>query len=246
MKLQIIVDNYSKQQNLSTDWGLSCLLDNTLLFDTGWHEEIFWKNWETLGNCINDVNLLVLSHEHYDHVGSLNSILEKNPKIKVFLCKSSPNEFFENLRSRNISYIKTSDRFDKSANCIMQNPRGTIWLTEEFIFNYKGKVMAEQALVIKTEKGYSLLCGCSHPGIVLMINWVKRHFGIEEFYLVAGGFHLKDTAEDEIKEVVQQFKEANIKYIAPSHCTGETAQSIFKQEFKERFLPLGAGNILEL
>ena len=47
---------------------------------------------------------------------------------------------------------------------------------------YKGEYMPEQALVVKTNKGISVITGCAHPGIIKMLNTVQRNFQKEDIY----------------------------------------------------------------
>lgn len=37
-----------------------------------------------------------------------------------------------------------------------------------------------------------------------------------------------------------------VRYIAPSHCTGDTAKKIFKDVFKERFIQNGVGRTIKI
>lgn len=240
MKLEIIVDNYTNSSELRDDWGLSCLIDGWLLFDTGWHSEIFWHNWKKLGKDIKDVSRIVISHEHYDHTGSLKSILEEKNDIEVSMCRSTSNDFLKELEGLNIKIQFT----DEIYRCILDNDSLKIWNTREFLFSYKGKQMAEQALIFKTDKGFSMLCGCSHPGIIELIKAAKEDLEIEGFYLVAGGFHLKDTDENKIQKIVSEFGSLGVKNVAATHCTGKTAMSIFKSSYADSFIEMGAGKTI--
>ena len=49
--------------------------------------------------------------------------------------------------------------------------------------------------------------------------------------LLIGGFHLKDNAKNINEEIVRELKAIGVRRVAPLHCTGYTAQSIFKREY---------------
>ena len=62
-----------------------------------------------------------------------------------------------------------------------------------------------------------------------------------EIYLVLGGFHLLHLFEEKIREIIREFRNLHVKRVAPSHCTGEKAMQLFKEDYGEDFIKLGAG-----
>lgn len=72
-----------------------------------------------------------------------------------------------------------------------------IFVTGEIPGVYKDEYLPEQALVVKTKKGITVIAGCSYPGIVKILKKVKRQFPQDKLYFVFGGFHLKDTSKVE-------------------------------------------------
>jgi 7,8-dihydropterin-6-yl-methyl-4-(beta-D-ribofuranosyl)aminobenzene 5'-phosphate synthase len=103
-------------------------------------------------------------------------------------------------------------------------------------------VISEQALVIEKSEGICIITGCSHPGIVRLIEESKKIRPEKPIVLVAGGFHLRDHTEDEIREISSKFKELGVMNIGPSHCTGENAIKIFKSEWNDHFIRLFLGD----
>jgi len=80
-----VYDNEAKE-GLERDWGFSCLIesaDRRLLFDTGASESILSRNMEKLGIQKDEIEIIVLSHEHWDHIGGLSAVL--HPDAKVYL-----------------------------------------------------------------------------------------------------------------------------------------------------------------
>ena len=86
------------------------------------------------------------------------------------------------------------------------------------------------------------LTGCSHPGIVNIVRTAKEIFPDKDIALLAGGFHLIDKSAKEIREISNELKALNINIIAPSHCTGEQAIKIFKEEWGAQMIDFNLGD----
>ena len=91
---------------------------------------------------------------------------------------------------------------------------GEIWGTHE------NKPISEQSLIIKTEKGVSLITGCAHPGIILLLDFLKEKFPREPVNAVIGGFHLYKKEIRDIEAVLDKIKEYSPKILIPTHCSG--------------------------
>ncbi|MFH1381244.1 MAG: MBL fold metallo-hydrolase, partial [Candidatus Omnitrophota bacterium] len=68
----------------------------------------------------------------------------------------------------------------------------------------------------------------------------------DKFYLILGGFHLKDEAESDIGAVVDNLYRLGTKKIGPTHCTGETAIKIFKKKFDKNFIEAKVGQTVNI
>ena len=55
-------------------------MEHTILFDTGYSALGVPHNMEQLGLDLKEIEAIVLSHGHMDHLGALNVLLEKMPK----------------------------------------------------------------------------------------------------------------------------------------------------------------------
>src|SRR6478609_7773488 len=54
------------------EWGFAALVEvdgYRLLFDTGTHSDVVQKNVQSLGLNLDDVPEVIISHNHFDHVG---------------------------------------------------------------------------------------------------------------------------------------------------------------------------------
>ena len=79
MKVNIIFDKYTKEKSLRTGWGVSFLVDEKILFDTGENGSWLMANMESLNLEIDKIEAVVISHDHWDHTD--NALDFKNAKI---------------------------------------------------------------------------------------------------------------------------------------------------------------------
>ena len=230
----ILYDNYSFQDGLQADWGFSCLiqgLDQTILFDTGANQKILLANMEKLGTDPGSVDIIFLSHEHYDHTGGLKGFLDVNPEASVFL----PDFFPDNIK-KTISDAGSRMVFIDQPQPIIKGV---------FTTGVINGWIKEQSLVLETEKGLVLITGCAHPRITKIITFTKEYFK-QNIHLVFGGFHLGGFEEKEIREIIHLFRKAGVEKVGPTHCSGIEARTLFKDEYGKNFLELGTGKIWSL
>jgi 7,8-dihydropterin-6-yl-methyl-4-(beta-D-ribofuranosyl)aminobenzene 5'-phosphate synthase len=237
MKLRILYDNTIAERGYLPGWGFSCLIGEDLLFDTGEYPEILFGNMEQMGIESSQIKKVVISHDHYDHQGGLKMLLEKEKGLPVYIGSRFSEDTRKMIEGSGGRMIRGNDWEEIAEN---------VFLGEDIEFDYKDIQMSERGIVIRTAEGVTLLTGCSHPGIIKMSEGVRDHFVGEEIYLIAGGFHYKALEEGEIVERVENLQKLGIKKVAPTHCSGEIAQDIFKYYFKDNFISLGAGRVIEL
>ncbi|MFA5101478.1 MAG: MBL fold metallo-hydrolase, partial [Candidatus Omnitrophota bacterium] len=76
MNIKVLYDKNTTNKKLHTGWGVSFLIDDTILFDTGEKGESLLENMRSLGVDINKIEAVVLSHDHWDHTGGLWDLLK--------------------------------------------------------------------------------------------------------------------------------------------------------------------------
>ena len=81
--------------------------------------------------------------------------------------------------------------------------------------------LTEISLMVKTAKGFVLICGCSHPGLEKIIEVAKRKGKI---HAVLGGFHGFDKLE-KLKE---------LELVIPCHCTKKKKEILEKYPEKTK------------
>lgn len=235
-KVQIITlyDSYKVHSQTKTDWGFSCLVihgNDTILFDTGNREDIFFHNLKVIGVDITTVNSMVISHHHGDHTGNVFNVLAVNPGMKVFLPTSLEGDFETQVEA-------AGGKACVKSGC--KRIANDIYLSGEMGFQIR-----EQALVIDTKKGLVIIAGCGHPGIDRMVAKINELFQ-KEVFLVLGGFHTLDANREEAVEMIERISSLGVKKVAPSHCTGNLTIELFKDAYQTNFLENGTGKIIEI
>jgi len=235
MEIRIIAEASTELERISIGWGVSFLIDNNLLFDTFSNETVLKKNLLDASVDIEKVKYVVISHEHWDHIGGVWYILRENPTVKVFVCEGFTGEFKKKIRGFGAEIVEIKDPTEI---------KDSVFTTGEILSTYNNKPLPEQALVIKNDK-LTVITGCAHPGITKILEKVKEDFPYP-IGLVLGGFHLMDKSEIEMQKIVEDFVNIGVEKVAPCHCTGEKAVKLFQKEFKEDFIEIKSGVKLKI
>ncbi|MGC9356605.1 MAG: MBL fold metallo-hydrolase [Anaerolineae bacterium] len=223
-------DNNRGAEGLRTDWGFACLIEfeeRVILFDTGGDGPILLANMEALGKEPSMVDVVVLSHVHGDHTGGLAGLLEAGAEPEVYVPASFPAAFKQQV-ARDASLVEVEEPVE-----ILPG----VYTTGEV----EGRII-EQALVVETAKGWVLVTGCAHPGIVKMAAQAREVTG-GKIALVMGGFHLRSERVDQIEEVISGLRDLDVASVAPVHCSGDRARELFKEAFGEGCQLVGVGAV---
>ncbi len=234
LDLTIVYDNNPYDEKLETRWGFSCLvegLEKTILFDVGGEGLVLLRNMAKLKIDPRDIEVVILSHIHYDHIGGLSHFLKKNALVTVYLPSSLPQSVKDKVKDAGAKLIEVHGSTEICKNAYSTGELGT-WIKEE-------------SLVIKTKKGLVIITGCAHPGIVAIVEKAKEMLKLN-VYLVLGGFHLCWMNAWQIKGIVKEIKQENVEKVAPCHCSGGLARKVFEKFYGREFIPAGCGKKIKI
>jgi 7,8-dihydropterin-6-yl-methyl-4-(beta-D-ribofuranosyl)aminobenzene 5'-phosphate synthase len=273
--ITLIENNPDDNNTLLSEHGLSIYIEvdeMKILFDTGKSGD-FINNAEKLNVDLSNIDYLLLSHGHYDHSGGFKKLVDRiGNSFKLIIGKGFFNEKYKLMD--NNTYRYNGNPFNKdfinknniSLTCINED---IFYINEDIMifFNFKrnndfeiqNKLFRikknedyilddfsdEIVLAVKKDEGLIIILGCSHVGVVNILETIMKRIGLP-IYGIIGGSHLVEADEERVSKTIEFFKENNIKIIAMSHCTGEIAIEKLKNEFKDKFVYNNTGNIMNL
>ncbi len=187
-----LIDWYADRDDLVGEPGVSYLIradDTNILLDTGLnqrgeHPAPLLRNMAALGIRLADINLLVISHNHADHMGGrMGSVALSRgpvdlPDVPVF--------------------VPAPVKIPTARPVVVEGPRclatGVITTgpiaNQDFMFGWT----LEQSLAFNVEgKGIVIVIGCGHPGVDRIIGRVEMLLDAP-IYGVVGGLHYPVTA----------------------------------------------------
>ena len=231
--MTIVFDNYNySHPDLKSLWGFSAYLEKYhLLFDTGSNGPALLKNIEALNIDVNEIEYLFISHSHWDHIGGLDTILEYNPNITLFVPESLSKHLIRDLRTLAKEVIVITDKPQKLF--------GNLYST-----GILGEDTPEQSLIIDGEKPV-VITGCGHYGITNIVNTASRIIS-KTIHLAVGGFHLMHSEEKEIADTISSLRKSGVEFVCPTHCTGDKAIMMFAQSFGDHYIQGGIGAKIEI
>ncbi|NOZ91333.1 MAG: MBL fold metallo-hydrolase [Epsilonproteobacteria bacterium] len=229
IKLTVLFDNECCNNDLTSLWGFSCFIqttNSTILFDTGSNGRVLLKNIEKKKLKIPSIDNIFLSHAHWDHIGGIDSILELNSSVHIFVTSHISKNFIRDMKT-----------LSNGVTIIEEKP--TEILTDIYSTGYIGE-QSEQSIILNTDDGLIIIAGCAHGGIENIAKRAKKFFN-KKILLLLGGFHLHSKNDQEILKIIKTIKNLDTKFVAPSHCTGSRARELFKEEFKDNYIDSGLG-----
>lgn len=271
-KLEIIpiIDWFTDNDSLIGENGVSYLIrtdEATILFDLGLNAEEkspspLMYNMEKLGITIDEIDMVVISHNHPDHIGG--------PKWFTGNTFSLANEQFD---LNNMPVYTANEMVYPGLNpthtpepTILSKGVATIGVIHNPIFLNN---IAEQALAINVKgKGIVVISGCGHQSMKKILERAGILYK-EPVYAVLGGFHYpmeenrnitwiykyfvvdkmpwERLTEDDINDNIKLLKSEGVKVVGISgHDSCDKSIELFKNEFGGNYIDFVVGQKITL
>jgi len=204
--------------------------EHTLLFDTGVSPNGVVENMRRLDIAPGDIEAIVLSHGHWDHVTGMEGLARELGRSKLPVMIHP--EFWARRRVRfpglDPAELPATSRtaLEDLGFTIVEERQpsflldGAVLITGEvdrttpFEIGFRGHealrnaewrpdplILDDQALVLSLrDRGLIVLSGCGHAGIVNTVRYVRTLTGIDVIAAVVGGFHLSGPMFEPIIE----------------------------------------------
>lgn len=279
MKITVLAENSickTSSENLESENGLSLFIEfdeRKILFDTG-QSDMFIKNAEKMGIDLSQVDYLVISHGHFDHGGGLKYFLRINIKAKIFLHINAANKFYTKVfglipyyvgldqkiiaQKDRLYFIDEDTQIDNKMILlegfpdVFPQPEANKALFEKVKNRFiADKFNHELAMLLIENNEIVLFTGCSHSGIINIVEEVKLYSKTMKIKATFGGFHIhnpisnKNESPDYIDKLAEALGETDQVFYT-GHCTGEKNFRYIKGWLCMKIQTMNTGEVIEV
>ena len=265
MKITTLLDNRTHSEKLKTEHGLSLYIETDdnqkILYDTG-QSDLFMDNAAELGVDLTEIDKVIISHGHYDHIGGLTAFLEANKTAKIYMNATLFDyEYFsvkKGVKKMNGFPPQLLDHRDRFVLLDKNTSSDNLWLITDINHSFampkgnsilyrqrKGveeldQFVHELILVVDTKQGLCVFTGCAHNGVLNIAATVQSVIPHKQIHCLYGGFHLidgKGFVETETTEELTSIAN-ELTHLLPmahfytGHCTGEKAIEVLSQKMQ--------------
>ena len=279
MRITILAANSvcrTNSLNVKAENGLSLYIESDeriILFDTG-QTDLFIHNAEKMKIDLSQVDYLVISDGHFDHGGGLKHFLKINKKANIFLHKNAANKFYMKIfgfipyyvgldqkiiaQNSRIYFIEEDTQIEDKIILIegfpelFPQPEANKALFEKIKNRFiADKFNHELAMLLIENDEIVLFTGCSHSGILNIIEEVKLYSKTMRIKATFGGFHINNpiTKKNESPEYLDKLAEAlgeTDPVFYTGHCTGENNFRYIKGWMCRKIQTMNTGEVIEL
>jgi 7,8-dihydropterin-6-yl-methyl-4-(beta-D-ribofuranosyl)aminobenzene 5'-phosphate synthase len=273
-RITILVDNeIQPQMGLMAEHGFSALIEregSRILFDTGQGPALI-NNAMVLGISLSPLDMVVLSHGHYDHTGGLTHIVQKNPAVRIvthpdslephyakFEVDASPKSIgipmeWKSLEAMGAIFDFFTDFRELTPGVWYSGevPRKDGTAMDKRLVTYRDNVLINDpmkddvSLLLETPSGPVVVFGCAHAGVDNIMDYMCEKRDITDVTGVLGGTHLGLFSDADEHSAIQTLERYHVACVATGHCTGAGPNGRLKAHFGSRFREGCAGAVFE-
>lgn len=263
MKVWTLMENTACRHDLAAEHGLSLYIetkDHRILFDTG-QSGAFADNADKMGIDLSRVDLMVLSHGHYDHGGGLFRFLERNTFAPIYLSRHALEPHYNGQHKYigldpalaacgRLVFTGAREEIGDGLTLLSCNERQRPFPTDPFGLTVmeNGKLCPEdfrheQYLLVEEQGKRICFSGCSHKGILNIVRWFTPD-------VLVGGFHFMQldpagSGRNVLEASADVLLQCNTRYYT-GHCTGTAQYEYMKRIMGHRLEALSAGSCFEI
>lgn len=217
---------------LKSDFGYAVYIhaDNKqILLDSGTDPDVMEHNLATAGVDVNDLDMVIISHNHHDHAGGLERIRDLNPNVPVYV---PPNQDFP------------VDDVQVVENHLKVTPN--IFVIRGHTDVPTAGISDDLSVVLRSRSGPYVLSTCSHSGVGQIVDRAEKVTG-EDVYYFSGGARLVHRPIGDTQIVAAALDQRKVRVISPSHCSlSHRVDKEFRETLGERIRSSQLGKKIEL
>lgn len=271
MKITILTDNTVPiGQPCQGEPAFSALVEGEkkLLFDAG-QSDCFLRNADNLGLSLEDVDIIVISHGHDDHIGGLYHLMERYKSRGItrrptlvchpwalahrvldgaangnVLTRAALETYFD-LRVTEESMALGNDLFflgQIPRTCAFEHASNRAMVLKEGEW-VPDTLPDDTGIACRTPEGLVVLIGCAHAGVCNTIRQAQTVTGMDRVRDVIGGFHLLSPTAERMEGTLSFLRSTGVEEMHPCHCTSFAARHALAGVC--RIGEIGCGSVLE-
>lgn len=220
VEITVLIENISEDEALIAEHGLALHINNgdkKYLLDTG-QTGAFIDNAEKLGIDLRSLDYVIISHNHYDHIGGLERLFSYNKEVKAVIKSQAKHKYytitettqkyigekdglFEDYKDRFI-FIDEPMKLDENIKLMFnevvdmkyfcKDTRLCVLDENKFI---QDDFKHELFLVVDIKDELSIISSCSHNGIVNIVKTVQNAYGNRNINQIIAGLHMKGQGD---------------------------------------------------
>lgn len=107
-------------------------------------------------------------------------------------------------------------------------------------------VRDDQTIVFEQPEGLFVVLGCSHAGLINILDYIRERTGRGDFHTIMGGTHLGPVGQEQVDQTIAALHTFEIAHFGVSHCTGPKVAARLAHEFGDRFFFCSVGTVVEV
>lgn len=270
MKVQvdILVENTTPWAPLVGEYGFSALLTvngRKILFDAGSGTSLF-TNCTHMGIEPAEFEEIIISHGHFDHTGAIIPFLKQYGGRSIY---AHPGIFPRRIvpGRRNFIDIGCAFTLEDAVACgatfipveEFTEIHPGVYLTGEVprLTEYEDvggnfqkyeednlvadTIPDDMAVVLDHPDGLIIISGCSHAGMVNIMNYAREKTRQSKILAYIGGTHLIRASEQRLQQTVEAIRRLQVNKLMVGHCTGFYAAARLYHELGDAVVKADVG-----